>query len=133
MTTTHKFPVQADVGRNVTVPPTTTEPGSTPPPMPPVGDCLCGNFVERIDEADQFERVLSQDPNADIQRPWLVHITLVTDSKQKKECSGSLLNRRWIITAARCFCGTVVGCDNDKDFKRNYTDGDQGGWIHSVD
>jgi len=43
-------------------------------------------------------------------RPWLAHILIKKDSMQTMECSGSLLNRKWLITAAHCFCGTVRGC-----------------------
>ena len=106
---------------------TTTTPGTTLPPKPPVGDCQCGNFVERIDESEQLNRILSQDTQAKLKRPWLVHLRIVKDSLKKIECTGSLLNRRWIISAAHCFCGTIVPCDDSgHSFNKQFKVGDKG-------
>merc|ERR1711874_684832 len=124
---------QRDVGDGGTPPPSegpgsTTTPYEPPtktsqPPPPFVGDCPCGNHITGMEHARGMDRVLSQDPygTEDLNRPWLVHITLKKDSGKMVECTGSLLNMRWIITAAHCFCGNVVKCTNDmQNFKKVY-------------
>lgn len=124
---------QRDVGETGTPPPTegpgpTTTPDEGPtstsqPPDPFVGDCPCGNHITGMEGARTLDRVLSQDPygTEDLNRPWLVQITLKKDSGKMVECTGSLLNMRWIITAAHCFCGNVVKCTNDMlNFKKTF-------------
>jgi len=97
--------------------PVQTEPDTTTEIMrPPVGDCPCGYTIDSMDEAENLERILSQDPygSSTLNRPWLVQIKIKKDSQKKIECTGSLLNKRWIITAAHCFCGNVVKCNSDR-------------------
>ena len=107
---------QADVGGNITLPPggegTTTADSETTaititppitttlPPVPPVGDCPCGNHMLGMENADQpkvkeLQRILSQYPygTSKLNRPWLVHIVITKDSKKTIECTGSLLNK----------------------------------------
>ena len=111
---------QRDVGQDVTIPVPTggtggtgETPGTTTPvtttmiPKPPVGDCPCGNHMDGMEQAPQMpgmeeapqmpqlDRILSQDPygTSQLNRPWLVHIKLVKDSRKTIECTGSLLNK----------------------------------------
>lgn len=79
-----------------------------------------------VDNAEQLDRILAQDMRAKVDRPWLTHIRIIKDSLKKIECSGSLLNRRWIISAAHCFCGNVVPCDDSahSDFTKDFKKGD---------
>lgn len=82
----------------------TTSPVS---PSPPVGDCPCGYDIETTAASgDEW------DTNP-ISRPWLVHLEVPKQSSEMVQCTGSLLNRYWIITAAHCFCGTIVHCNGD--------------------
>ena len=39
-----------------------------------------------------------------LNRPWMVRFSISLQSEDVIVCSGSLLNRRWIISAAHCFC-----------------------------
>ena len=39
-----------------------------------------------------------------LNRPWMVKFSISLQSEELIVCSGSLLNRRWIISAAHCFC-----------------------------
>ena len=69
---------------------TTTEEMRSKPRTQPVGDCPCGYGVgaeEKVEERDLRDDVLSGE------RPWLAQISVVKDSGQPVECSGSLLNR----------------------------------------
>ena len=74
-----------------------TTPVVTHPPKPPVGDCPCGNFMDGMETAPNKpkERILSQDiyGTGELNRPWLVHIKIIKDSRKTIECTGSLLNK----------------------------------------
>ena len=94
---------QADVGVSVSLPPeqsplptvensTTLPPVTTSIPAIPIGDCKCGM------------NVYGEDKHGQLHRPWLVHIDIQLENKEHIQCSGSLLNKRWIISAAHCFC-----------------------------
>ena len=56
----------------------------------PQGDCSCGDIPESPAEGQSLAR------------PWMAHIMLTSD--KTVECSGVLINKRWIISAAHCFC-----------------------------
>lgn len=74
---------------------------------PPVGDCPCGYDIETTaGSEDEWD-------TKPISRPWLVHLEVPKQSGEMVQCTGSLLNRYWIITAAHCFCGTIVHCNGD--------------------
>jgi hypothetical protein len=98
-------PRQKDTGSNATnLPPSwTTSPSPTDTTTPkgpvviPVGDCVCGTRIN-----------VNQTGQPQLNRPWAVHI-VVAGGSQQEECSGSLLNRRWIVSAAHCFCGRLAG------------------------
>merc|ERR1719244_187262 len=67
-------------------------------------------------------KVLSPDPkgSATLIRPWMVKIFIYREDLENRECSGSLLNKKFVITAAHCFCGTVVRCGG-RNFKKIIT------------
>ena len=77
--------------------PTTPDKDATGPIIP-VGDCKCG--------LDISWDMIKPDNNtaAQLNRPWMVHFKIQLENKEYIECSGSLVNRRWIISAAHCFC-----------------------------
>jgi len=115
-------------------PPTTTTPTPTSPPEPhPIGDCPCGQDIEGMEMAMKKwgevtnnksmidNRVLSQDPEFTpyLVRPWVVRIVITKDSGENIDCSGSILNKRYIITAAHCFCSNLVVCSTDHQGVKN--------------
>ena len=67
-------------------------------PIIPVGDCKCGLDIswDMIQPDNSTTRQLN--------RPWMVHFKIQLENKGYIECSGSLVNRKWIISAAHCFC-----------------------------
>merc|ERR1712142_380929 len=124
---------QSDIGDNVTLPPiqdtttevTTTEvpinitttTTTTAKPIIPVGDCVCGLGVELDIKNDDAEVRLANDDDdraRKLVRPWLAHVWIQKDSMEYQECSGSLLNKRWFISAAHCYCGTIHKCIIDE-------------------
>ncbi|XP_026181590.1 tryptase-like [Mastacembelus armatus] len=42
--------------------------------------------------------------NAPVGRwPWMVHLNITSDGKNKWRCGGTILNSEWVLTAANCF------------------------------
>ena len=60
----------------------------------PIGDCKCG----RVPQPNVVGEL------KELNRPWMVHFKMRLESLDYVECSGSLINKRWIISAAHCFC-----------------------------
>ena len=62
------------------------------------GDCKCGNVI-----VDDTQTGLAIGANQ-LNRPWVVKFSILLQSEEMINCTGSLLNRRWMISAAHCFC-----------------------------
>ena len=69
------------------------------------GDCKCGNVA-----VDDKQTGLA---SGSLNRPWMVKFSIVLQSQEMIVCSGSLLNRRWIISAAHCFCALYEVSSSD--------------------
>ncbi|MGL4879155.1 trypsin-like serine protease [Paraclostridium dentum] len=35
--------------------------------------------------------------------PWMVHLNITSDGVTKWRCGGTILNNKWILTAANCW------------------------------
>ena len=56
-------------------------------------ECMkCGTGLSTIEDTGELNR------------PWMVHFSIELQNKYTIECSGSLISKRWIISAAHCFC-----------------------------
>ena len=42
-------------------------------------------------------------------RPWMVYLKVKYENGQSGKCGGALMNDRWIISAAHCFCKGANG------------------------
>ncbi|XP_047098090.1 serine protease gd-like [Schistocerca piceifrons] len=78
----------------------TTVPPATPPPWqnraPDTGSISCGRPIVPV------ELVLNGNRTSRGEWPWIAAIFTVTSIGQEFACSGSLLNRRTVITAGHC-------------------------------
>lgn len=88
-------------------PPVIVHPTPEPPPVPPLSfGCKCGALDEEslggVTHGKTFGRELN--------RPWVAHFKVNKDSTNPSECGGTLLNKRWIITSAFCFCSLTRNC-----------------------
>ena len=81
-----------------TRPTTTTTIPSTIPFDPMFGDCFCGVAKPRISS-----RIVGGEESDKNEWPWLV---VVRVAGRRLDCGGSLLNSRWVITAAHCTAKT---------------------------
>jgi len=78
-----------------------------PPPVPPVSfGCKCGALDEESMEGVKHGKTFGRELN----RPWVVHIKTNKLNEHPNECGGTLLNKRWIISSAHCFCRAVGNC-----------------------
>ena len=58
----------------------------------PQGDCICGDLPNGTNAGEAMAR------------PWMVQFLFKPDTGSEYECSGVLINKRWKISAAHCFC-----------------------------
>lgn len=35
--------------------------------------------------------------------PWMVHLNITSDGRNKWRCGGTILNNEWVLTAANCW------------------------------
>jgi len=69
-------------------------------------DCSCGK------SKDQTSRILDGTEVPPHFYPWLVYLQVVTDAKVEARCTGSVISKHAMITAAHCVCSTKEICED---------------------
>ncbi|CAL4092949.1 unnamed protein product, partial [Meganyctiphanes norvegica] len=69
----------------------------------------CGTSPVSLARSDSDQRIVGGQQATPGEYPWQVLLRITTSSSGEGRCGGSIIKKRWILSASHCFTGEYIG------------------------